>query len=258
MFKTLDPIAFATIKDIRQDFLTTPVTDDDKLYTHDTSWGRYKIYKKESRVNFLKQHLEHVVPGWKIMGGSIFSSFYPMAISADGSSKTLKINNIINQRNKDGKVEDARFNPTIGTYVKSKPADTHQTLYIPLLITGSNVKLYIMKQRNWNIDARTYEKKISTTDNVGNFSLDVVDYNDALVKDCNHVKKTCFYKLVKGANIDLSESIPIMFNSSYLNVTNNWSATCTSLTVLKVFMTKAEEYNMLISNSANAFSANAV
>ena len=30
-------------------------TDDDKLYTHDTSWGRYKIYKKESRVNFLKQ-----------------------------------------------------------------------------------------------------------------------------------------------------------------------------------------------------------
>ena len=262
MFKTLDPIPWNIRKEIQQDFLTTPVTDDDKQYTHDTEWGRYKVYKKESKVQFLRDRIQEYVPKWKIMGGTVFSTFYPMAISADGSSKTVDLNKIEGRdkhnKNKDGKIEDARFNPSIGMYIKKKPADTHQTLYVPLLVTGTDVNLYIMKQRNWNIDARTYEKKIGTTDNVGDFSLDVVDYNDSLVKACNHVKKTCFYKLVKGANVELKELTPLMFNSSYLHVTNNWSSTCTSLMVLKVFMTKEEDYSMLISNSANAFSANAI
>ena len=51
MIKTLDPIPWNIRKEVQQDFLTTPVTDGDKQYTHDTEWGRHKIYKKESRSN---------------------------------------------------------------------------------------------------------------------------------------------------------------------------------------------------------------
>ena len=266
MIKTLDPIPWNIRKEVQQDFLTTPVTDDDKLYTHDTEWGRHKIYKKESKVKFLSDRFQEYVPGWKIVGGNIFSTFYPMALAADGSAKTIKASEDHEKnktsRNRDGSVEDARFNPAIGMYIKKKQADPNQTLYIPLLITGGgNINLHVMKQKNWRNVARTFEKKITTEDKVGGFSMDVADYTadtEKLAKECNHIKKACFYKLVKAAEVELKELTPLMFNSSYLHVTNNWSKTCTSLMVLKIFLTKAESYDMQIHNSADAFSANVV
>ena len=262
MITQLGPIDDSLKKELLAHFHKSPKPDTMEMrYDIDTDWGRYKIYKKEMWIEFLKEKLNDLVPkNWHIVGGLGYQTLYPMQIGADGCSKYSRTtDNHKAVLEKLGKADrkDARFNPAIGLYQKPKPGIDSQTIFIPLLVTGENVKMYVLKQKNWSSGAVKVNTKLKG-DEVSFFSHDVVDYNERLTNECNHIKKSVFYKLVKGDNCDVIEGGAFMFNGEHLHVTNNWSKTCTSLTMLKVFITKSGVTGADLFRAANCLDANVV
>lgn len=107
----------------------------------------------------------------------------------------------------------------------------HFTAYVPLLINGRGVKLHIFNRRVNGNRSKYFRDAPNTVMSLN----DPVYYDDAYL-DCNHQPKAWFKGLQQTHETILVKNTPIMFDSSYIHTTNNWTkgGAASGIQILKI------------------------